>query len=311
VKIVENNFLLAEIAKLYYIDKVKQKEIADIYGIPPMLVSRYLRRAEEKGIVNFYIKMPIEIDLALGKKIKDKYKLRECLVVDINSEENIKEKIGKVAADYFISLLQEDSIIGMSWGRTIYEFAKNISPINYSNCKVVQFVGGFMAENNYIITPTNIIKMVSEKLKCIPCFFNAPFSISTEEAKMLLLDDPSNKYIMELAQSSNINIIGSGELGLNSTIFTTGVMELKDRDELLKRGAIGEIGGFPIDREGNEVIWSKSKLYTGVPLEIIKKAQNVICLSGEEEKSEVLIAGMKKKYFNVLITSQKVARNLI
>lgn len=308
---MENNFLLAEIAKLYYIDKVKQKEIADRYQITPMLVSRLLKKAEDKGIVSFHVKMPAEIDLNLGKRIKDKYKLSECIVLNISPDENVKNAIGKFAADYIVNLLSEDSIIGMSWGQTIYAFAKSLSFYNYPNCKVVQLAGGFMTENNYIITPSNIIRMVSEKLDCIPCFFNAPFSISTEEAKMQLLDDVTNRYIMELSEKANINIIGSSELGENSTIFEVGVLERKDRDELLKKGAIGEIGGFPIDKDGNEVIWSKSKLYTGVPLSVIKKAQNVICLAGEEEKAEVLIAGMKKKYFNILITSQRAAAKLI
>jgi DNA-binding transcriptional regulator LsrR (DeoR family) len=89
------------------------------------------------------------------------------------------------------------------------------------------------------------------------------------------------------------------------------VIDIKDRDELIERGAIGEISGFPLDKEGNQVIWSKSELYTGVPLDVIKRASNVICLSGEEEKTKLLAAAMKKKYFNVLITSNKVAETLI
>lgn len=308
---MDNDFFLAEIAKLYYIDKLKQKEISDIYRITPMLVSRLLKRAEDKGIVNFYIKIPADLNLALGKEIKDKYQLRECIVLNMGQEENVKEKIGKFAADYVLNLLHEDSIIGISWGKTIYEFADNLSPSNHPNCKVVQLAGGFMTENNYMVTPANIIKMVSEKLNCIPWFLNAPFSISTEEAKIQLLNDPTNKHIMELAGKSDINIIGSSELSPNSTMFAVGVLDQSDRDEMLRKGAIGELGSFPIDKDGKEVNWSKSKLYTGVPLSVIKQAQNVICLSGEEEKAGVLAAAIKKKYFNILITSQKTAQKLI
>jgi deoxyribonucleoside regulator len=308
---MDNNFLLAEIAKLYYIDKVKQKEIAERYQMTPMLVSRLLKRAEDKGIVTFYVKMPSEIDLDMGKKIKDKYKLRECIVLNINPEDNIKEKIGKFAAEYIEGLIGEDSIIGMSWGQTIYEFAKNLSYVNRQNCKVIQLAGGFMTESNYLVTPSNIIKMVSEKLNCIPMFLNAPFSISTEEAKVQLLEDQSNKYVMELGGKANINIIGTSELSEKSTMFEVGVLDISDRAEMLEKGAIGEIEGFPIDKDGNEITWSKSKLYTGVPLSVIKQAPNIICLSGEEQKAKVLAAGMKKKYFNILITSQAVAEKLI
>lgn len=43
-----NEYYLAEIAKLYYTDKMKQNEIAKRFGITPMMVSRKLKEAEEK-----------------------------------------------------------------------------------------------------------------------------------------------------------------------------------------------------------------------------------------------------------------------
>jgi deoxyribonucleoside regulator len=305
------SLLLSEIAKLYYIDKVKQKEIAERFQITPMHVSRLLKKAESEGIVSFHVKVPAGIDTVLGKKIKDKYKLSECIVLNVDSTENVKEKIGKFAASYIINLIGEDTIIGMSWGQTIYEFARNLTYSNHSDCKLVQLSGGFMYESNYLVTPSNIIRMVSEKLNCIPFFLNAPFLVNSEDAKELVLDDHSNKYLMELASKTNINIIGSSNLNSNGIIFQVGVLDEKDREELLSKGAIGEIAGFPIDKNGKEISWSKSRLYTGVPLDTIKKASNVICLSGEEEKADILAAGMKGGYFNILITSQKTAEELI
>lgn len=308
---MEDNFLLAQIAKLYYIDKVKQNEIATRYQITPMNVSRLLKKAEDEGIVSFYVKMPSDINLSLGKKVKDKYNLSECIVLNINLKDDVKEEIGKFTGNYILSLLSKDSIIGMSWGQTTYEFVKNLSYSNHSDCIVIQLAGGFMLENNYLITPSNIIKMVSEKLNCIPVFLNAPFIISTDDVKKQLLKDPSNKHMMELARRANINIIGASELSKDSTIFRAYALDTKDRNELIEKGALGEIAGFPIDKDGNEMIWSKSKLYTGVSLSVIKKARHVICLAGEEEKAKVLAVGMKKKYFNILITSNIVAEKLI
>lgn len=308
---MDNNFLLAQIAKLYYIDKLKQKEIADIYRLSPMLVSRMLKRAEDRGLVNFIVKMPVEVCLEMGKKVKDRYGLRECIVLNTAPGDNIKERVGKYAADYVANLLHENSIVGLSWGKTIYEFAKNLEPGNYPTCKVVQLAGGFMTESSYWITPTSIIRMVSEKWNCPAWFLNAPFSVATEKAKIELSNDPTNNYLLELARNANINIIGSSEISEDSTMFQVGVLNQQDREEMLSKGAIGEIGGFPIDEEGREVVWSKSKLYTGVPLSVIKQAQNVICLTGEAEKAPVLQAAMKKGYFNILITTQKAAEKLL
>lgn len=307
---MENSFLLAEIAKLYYIDKIKQKEIAERFQTTPMQISRLLKMAEDEGIVSFYVQLPARINASLGKWIKDKYKLSECIVLDIGREENKKEIIGKFAADYVMNLVGRDSVIGLSWGRTLCEFAKNLPYSSYPDCKVVQLAGGFIADSNHAITPSSIIKMVSEKLGCIPVFLHAPFSVGSLEVKKQLLEDPSYKYLIELASRANINIIGTGDLHIDSTIMEVGILNTKDRLELLDKGAVGEIAGFPVDKDGNEISWNKSNLYMGVPLHVIKKSPNVICLSGEAEKAGILAAGMKTKCFNILITSQEVADTL-
>lgn len=308
---MSDEFLLAEIAKLYYIDKVKQNEIAKRYGFNAMYVSRLLRKAEDLGLVKFIIKMPFDLDLELGKKIKNKYGLKECIVLNVAKDEDIRDKIGQFAADYVLSLIQNGNILGVSWGKTIYYFAKHLSNKHMPDCKVLQLAGGFMTEEHYLISPNHLIKTISEKFNCVPWFLNAPFIVSSEDARNELLEDATNKYIFELAEKADINIIGSSSLKEDSTIFEMGALDLKDREEMLQKGAIGEIGGFPIDINGNEVIWSKTNLVTGVPLATIKKAKYVICLSGEADKSLILKAAMKKKYFNILITTREAANRLL
>lgn len=305
-----DTFLMAQVAKLYYIDKVKQNEIAERFNLTPMLVSRLIRRAEEEGIVQFHVKSPYTMDLKLGKRIKDQYGLSECVVLSDDDHSTIHEKIGAFLSDYFLNILKEDSIIGISWGRTISSFARNLPFTNYEKCKVMQLSGGFFHETDYMITPSSILKMVSEKLNCQPIFLNAPLYIS-EEAKKFVLDDANNRQILERIQQSDINIIGASKLSAESTVSRVGVITDEDIQELTSKGAIGDIAGFFINEDGDQVEWSKSEQYVGVPLEDIQKARQVICVAGEAEKLNVIKAALKKHYFNVLITSQEMAYKLI
>jgi deoxyribonucleoside regulator len=307
---VESNFLLAEIAKLYYIDKVKQKEIADRFQITPMYVSRLLKKAE-KEIIQIYIKMPVSLDLEAGRTVKQKYKLSECITLVNDNNENMRSKISKYLADYITNCIGDNSIIGLSWGQTILEFAKSLPFSNHNSCEVFQLSGGFLSESDYMINPSNLVKIVSEKLNCISWFLNAPFFIGNEEMKNQLLSDPNNRHFQELAGKSNFNIIGLSKLSRESTIFKVGVLQNSDIEELSSKGAIGDVAGFFIDKSGKEVEWSKSSLYIGASLSVISKAQNVICIAGEIDKVDVLRAALREKYFNILITSQEIAHKLI
>ena len=57
---MQNDNLLYMIARLYYIDKVKQNEIAKRFNLTSMSVSRYLKEAETAGIVTFNVKNTLE-----------------------------------------------------------------------------------------------------------------------------------------------------------------------------------------------------------------------------------------------------------
>ena len=79
-----NEFYLTQIAKLYYIDKVRQNEIAKRFGVTPMMVSRYLREAEQRGLVTVHVKTQWPMDMQLGKRLMEAYGLRECIVLAPN-----------------------------------------------------------------------------------------------------------------------------------------------------------------------------------------------------------------------------------
>jgi len=58
--------LLATVASLYYRLNQSQGEIAERLDVSIATISRYLKEARERGIVQFNIRMPIPRDFELG-----------------------------------------------------------------------------------------------------------------------------------------------------------------------------------------------------------------------------------------------------
>lgn len=291
---------------------MKQSEIADMLGISIMLVSRTLKRATEEGIVTIHVKMPVELDLNLGKEMLKKFpSLRECLVLQVESNDDIRTKVGELAAQYVADILKPNDVMGISWGKTIYEFARALPLLKMPGANIIQLSGGFLNLSNYLIMPSNLVKLVSERLGCASFFINAPMFVSSTDVKQQLLQDPNNQYINKLAKQSQINIIGLSQLSARSTVSKVGIVSNSDIEELHALGAIGDIAGFFIDRNGDEIEWSKKNLYIGTDLETISHAHHVIGLAGEAEKAEVCYLGIQKGYFNILITTVDMANELI
>jgi DNA-binding transcriptional regulator LsrR (DeoR family) len=107
-----------------------------------------------------------------------------------------------------MNLLGKDSVIGLSWGKTLCEFVKNLPYGNYPDCRVVQLVGIHSRQLPFHYAFRHI-KMASEKLNCVPVFLYAPFLIGSIAAKRQLLEILQINTCWACGKA-NINIIGTG-----------------------------------------------------------------------------------------------------
>lgn len=303
-------FKLSRIAKMYYIDKVKQNVIAEKFGLTPMMVSRALREAEMLGIVEINIKMPWKLDLQVGKEVKEKYGLNECIVLDLKTGESIQVMLARYLTEYFISILKDNMTIGISWGRTILRFVEALPAVNVTGCKVVPLSGTFLGEH-YETTPTGIMQKLAQKLNAEVYSVNAPLYTADKEMKEKLGQDYSNQIAIGKAAQADVNIIGIGILELENLVFRLGILNRWDRKELLEARSIGDVAGNYIDADGNLVNWNKKECYTGVPLDKINQAKEVICVAGGIEKEQVVRVAASKSYFKTLITEKQLALRLI
>lgn len=305
-----NEYYLAEIAKLYYTDKMKQNEIAKRFGITPMMVSRKLKEAEDKGIVSFHVKMPWDMNMDLSEKVTAKYGLDESVVLNVKESSEIPLLLGRYLAEYIMNILQDNMILGLSWGRTIAKFTESLSFVNVRNCNLFQLSGTFLGKN-YYLTPTGIIQEAAKKIDARITVFNEPRYVSSPELRKELQENSVRREIDYLANHADINIIGASGLDKDATTFQENNMVEADFKELSDKGAIGDIAGIFIDKNGDHVQWNKKDCYTGLSLEQINKGKIVICAAGGDSKKEVIQVAAKKKYFNTLITTEDVAEYML
>ena len=71
--------LLAEVAHLYYVKNLTQRHIAERIGVSRSKVSRMLREARSRGLVEIRIHSPLVLDTDLQDALKARLGLPECL----------------------------------------------------------------------------------------------------------------------------------------------------------------------------------------------------------------------------------------
>lgn len=306
----KGDFLLAQIAKLYYIDKIKQNEIARRFNITPMMVSRYLREASNKGIVTFHIKAPWSQNMALGRAVMEKYHLDECIALETPAGSDVRKMLGSFFADYFSAIVQPGMIIASSWGKTISEFASALTYQNVSGCSVLQLNGAILTDDMDVM-PTRILQQLGQKLNALTYPINAPLYVDSLSIKEMLMNDPINKTVWKMAEKADIAIFGASNLSLDTTTMSMNPVAASAIDELRAHGCIGDLAGMFLDARGELVDWSRRDLYMGINLEEIGQAKNTICLAGGIEKAPILRVSAEKKFFKTLITTVETARAML
>lgn len=302
----KEDFLLSQIAKMYYIDGIKQNEIARYFDMTPMMVSRSLKKAEQQKIVTIHIKMPWDQDVELGKRVRDQFQLKDCVVLNPSGVMDSNSLIARYFVDYFSSFMRNNMIVACSWGKTISEFASSLHFLNVTGCSIVQINGAIWSPNPSLM-PTQILQNLSQRLNARSYPMNAPLYVDSISTKETLLRDPTNIAVQEMTRKADVVILGASNFDPSATTIESNPFIISSLDELKANGAVGDLGGMFLDKDGNPIRWSKRDLFMGVPLENIRQAKNVFCLAGGRGKATVLKAAAKKKYYTALITTKETA----
>ena len=142
--------VIAEIARMYYVEGMSQQEIANMLFFSKAKVSRALKIAREEKIVEFQIHYPLKQSVLLETELKRRFGLKEALVVtdlyDNQDAEIAIKRIGEMAAGYLDRILEDGDTVGLSWGRTIYQMVRQLKPSVPRKLEIVQLVGNATEE---------------------------------------------------------------------------------------------------------------------------------------------------------------------
>ncbi len=126
---------MVRITQLYYRMHLSQEQIGERLGLSRFQVGRRLARALREDIVKIEIRHPVARLVELEDALAERFGLRTAVVVDVPTS-TLREG-GRAArprgrrrgaAVRFLADLHPSGSIGVSWGRTMLELARQLEP---------------------------------------------------------------------------------------------------------------------------------------------------------------------------------------
>lgn len=298
---------LVQIARQYYEQNLTQDEIAANFGLSRPTVSRMLKKALEEKIVFINIIDPFSRSTDYSEKLKNALQLKHCIVISgqVAEVSVARRNIALAAAGYLYEIIQPGDVVGIGWGRTLYELANNIEPQPTRDVLFVPMLGG-IGQIKPSLQVHSIIQKISDAFGGRWMQYHVPGILDNKTLREQLLQTNGVQEMLQLWKKMNKAVVGIGESPSSSEIIFQDNVDDTEKIGLMEQGAVGDICMRFFDKDGYPVSYIKQDIMS-IELEDLARVPDVIAVAAGEQKVAAIIGACRAKYVNTLITDEMTA----
>lgn len=300
-------------ARLYYDEGRTQEEIARELGVSRPTISRLLQQAREEGIVHISVIDPFATDQRTAAALCRATGLAKAVVVPghIRSRELLRKRLGFAAARYLEQELNPRDLLGVAWGRTLNAITLALRSRPFPGLTVVPLLGG-LGQVNPSFQVLEITRRIAEAFSGAWRPLYVPAIVEDEGAKGVLMDSDDVRIVTSSWERMTAALIGIGAVTTSdeTQILYADYLDGASRARLRAAGAVGDIClrffdcfGTPVDDALPGVI--------GIELALLRATPNVIAVAGGPEKAEAILAAIRGRFVDVLVTDEATAQDVI
>ncbi len=309
-----NMALIIRVAKQYYELNLDQEQIANKEHISKSTVSRMIRRAKDLGYVRIEVDFPLDSIVEIEDKFKTLFTIPHVFVCPAYVEDylvRIKDTC-KVVGHDVAAMVEDNDIIGVSWGRTMDAVASQLTPPTppRRNIKIVQMHGSLIKN----IASTKVYSIVE---KFSDAFFGsgyllpAPMFVDSKEIAEIIMRDTSIRSVLDIAVSANIAVFGIGGISSKSILVDRGIYSPEQYDTIPDEGIVGDICSNYYDINGRPVLTQLMERTIGIKMDDLKQKKYRIGVGIGEHKIKAIIGALNSGVMTHLYIDELTARELL
>ncbi len=313
---IDETRLLVKMARMYYQHEMTQAQIAARVGMSRQKVQRLLRKSRETGVVHILIKPTADAFQDLEMALEERYGLKDAVVTETENYDKrdvVTLELAAAAAQYLCRVIRSQDRIAVTWGGTIgatIDALYHHPRPNVRNIAVIQGFGGLGDAND-----TEHITFLTQRLAAwvggrgyiIP----APALAGSVQARKAFCSDSSIATVFERARSANLLITGIGRPAAADRFMKMFSPRHPELRGMPMDNVAGDINLRFFDDEGNRIVCDFDDRIIGLNLAEIRKIDMVVSVAGGAEKFKPILAALRGRIINVLVTDHISARKLL
>jgi deoxyribonucleoside regulator len=304
--------LMVRVALMYYRLHLTQEQIGERLGISRFKVGRLLDRAVRESIVQIDIVHPAARLIDLEDALVDRFELRAAVIVDVPEaptdqavQELARESVAGAAVRYLAEVRPTGSI-GVSWGRTMLELARQLEPGWTTSTEIVQ-LNGATSRSSLPTRANEIAERFGTTTGASIRLLAAPAIVGSPELRHALEEDPAVGAALDVARSTSTAIFGLGILTRESVLVGSGYLTEDDLAALQTAGAVGDVIGRFLDLDGRIARPEIDERTVGLPLAELGGKPISMGLAAGAGRGPITLASLRARCVNVLVADAGTA----
>ncbi|MCT4594364.1 MAG: hypothetical protein N4A57_08875 [Anaeromicrobium sp.] len=307
----EEHQLILDIAVMYYLEDMTQSQIAKEKLISRSKVSRLLKKARKKKIVDIKINYDSEAFDMLEAKIKSNFDVETVIITKtLKNEMKTLKEVCKVASLELTNYLRDDLTLGISWGRHLGMTAKYLVNHYYNNIRVIELFGAISYDMNQLDS-NSVGRKICNKLNAILYPLPAPVCIFEPDARATIINTPIVKNALEKANECDLILTSIGTMDNdNLQVLWSNYLGEDIKDSVKKSGGVGFILARFFDKNGKFIECEINDSVIGMSVENIHK-QNIFAIASGKRKSRPILAALRGGLLQTLVTDEETIRKVL
>jgi len=295
---------LVRISRLYYELGETQERIAELVGLTRPQVSRLLKRARERGIVDIRVRDGAGTP-SIVPILQERFGLAEVHLAPAVSgpEDILRRNVGRVAARVLRTHVHDGAVVGMSDGAHMAALADALpeapQPIS---CIVVPLAGGWWFGGGR----DEPFRRVAQALGGTAVSLYAPAVLPTAGARAGLEGHPVIVNVRALWGRLDVAIFGVGNRAWTAETFEPAIVADLDAAD-----AIGDLVVLPFARDGRFVMPELRDRVIAVEPEALARVPVTIAVAAGTSKVVPILGALRTGIIKVLVSDVATAEAVV
>lgn len=297
--------LMMRAAWLYFIEDRTQSEIADALGLSRFRINRLLAECRDKGLVRINITGELANCAGLEQKAIARFGLSDAVVVPVPVQpDGLHALLGAGAARYMSKCISDPlmKVFGIGWGQTMREMLRFLTPQERPDARIVTLLGNLphSTEENSI----EIIGKIGRMIGAERTYMTAPIYADTPEARQVIADQQFFTSVLDLVRAADVACFAVGDMSSSSLLVRHALPTGVSAAELKAAGAVGDLLGTFITKDGAMVDHPINRQLLGPGLQDLREMKSLVLASGGPSKIDVITGALRSGLIDVLVTDE-------